>query len=206
MSEYVTTPTKFAHIVLKARRYNAQIAFYQLLLGAHVVHQDDGATFMTYDDEHHRIAITHMPALLPRLKAMAGVDHYAFTYPDLKSLLEAYQRMKQAGFTPVWCTHHGATISIYYEDADTNVVETQVDVFETAQEVDEYLLTEDFIVNPLGVDFVPDELVRRLESGETWDELKYREPSGPRHPATLPRAYLGWFHWSLLQLVRRLGG
>lgn len=201
----VIKPIKFAHIVLRARKYKEQIAFYQLLLGARVVHSDNAATFLTYDDEHHRIAITNLPGLLPRFKAMAGVDHYAFTYEDIEGLLSTYQRMKESGHRPVWCIHHGPTISIYYRDADANVVETQVDVFASPEEADDYIKSQDFKTNPIGVDFDPDEMFNDLKAGASREALSKRESEGPRHPATLPRDYLGWFHWTVLQIMRKLG-
>ena len=201
----IITPIKFAHVVLRAKKYKEQIAFYQLLLGAQVVHSDKTATFLTYDDEHHRIAITNLPGLLPRLRAMAGVDHYAFTYEDLGGLLSTYTRMKANGHEPVWCTHHGATISIYYQDADTNVVETQVDVFGSIKETNDYINSRDFKTNPIGVDFNPDEMLQKLNAGASWEDLSKRVTDGPRHPATMPREYVGWFHWTMLQLMRKLG-
>jgi len=201
----IITPIKFAHVVLRAKKYKEQIAFYQLLLGARIVHGDKQATFLTYDDEHHRIAITNLPGLLPRLRAMAGVDHYAFTYEDLGGLLSTYTRMKANGHKPVWCTHHGATISIYYQDADTNVVETQVDVFGSIEETNDYINSQDFKTNPIGVDFDPDEMLQKLNAGASWEDLSKRVTDGPRHPATMPKEYMGWFHWTMLQLMRRLG-
>ena len=201
----VVTPIKFAHVVLRAKKYKEQIAFYQLLLGARIVHSDQQATFLTYDNEHHRIAITNLPGLLPRLAATAGVDHYAFTYQCLGNLLSTYTRMKANGHNPVWCTHHGATISIYYQDADTNVVETQVDVFGSIEEANDYINSQDFKTNPIGVDFDPDEMLKKHNEGDSWEDLSTRITDGPRHPATIPRKYLGWFHWTMLQIMKKLG-
>ena len=62
---------------------------------------------------------------------------------------------------------------------------------------------EDFQSNPIGVDFEPETLWQRFKSGESWDTLKMRTPSGPRDPSTIPRAYLGGFAWTLLQLKSR---
>ena len=204
--EAIPAPAKFAHLVLNARNYQQQIEFYRTLLGARIVHQGTGIVFLTYDDEHHRIAIAHRPGLLPKLRNMAGVDHHAYTYEKLETLLTTWQRMTSAGHEPVWCTHHGGTISIYYQDADRNVVETQVDVFDSIEETNEFLLGDDFVSNPIGVDFDPQELWQRLQEGEPWETLRLRTPSGPRHPATIPRAYQGWFNWLLLQILRLLGG
>ena len=203
MSHAFPSPSKFAHLVLKTSRFDALLEFYQLLLGARIVHQAPGMAFLTYDDEHHRLAILERPGLLPKLKNMSGVDHHAYTYEDLEGLLATWQRLSAAGHEPVWCTHHGPTISIYYRDPDSNVVETQVDVFDSIEATNEFLAGEDFQSNPIGVDFDPQDLLDRMRSGESWDTLKLRQPSGPRDPATIPRAYMGAFAWTMLQLRRR---
>lgn len=206
MSTSIPAPQKFAHLVLKTSRFAAQLAFYQQLLGARIVHQAPGMVFLTYDDEHHRLAIVQRPGLLPKLKNMAGIDHHAYTYATLEDLLVTWRRMTAKGHEPVWCTHHGPTISIYYRDPDDNVIETQVDVFETIEETNEFLAGEDFQSNPIGVDFDPQDLWQRLQDGEPWERVKRRTASGPRDPATIPRAYLGGFAWTMLQIKRRLSG
>ena len=87
MSEVIPVPTKFAHLVLKTSRFNEQRKFYQDFLGARIVHEAPGIVFLSYDDEHHRLAIMERPGLLPKLKNMAGVDHHAYTYDTLENLL-----------------------------------------------------------------------------------------------------------------------
>lgn len=206
MNEAIPVPTKFAHLVLKTSRFREQQKFYQELLGARIVHEAPGMIFLSYDDEHHRLAIMERPGLLPKLKNMVGIDHHAYTYDTLEDLLVTWRRMKSNGHDAVWCTHHGGTISIYYQDRDNNVVETQVDVFNCIDEVNTFLLSDDFQSNPIGVDFDPEDLWQPLQAGEAWETLKLRKPSGPRDPATIPRAYLGGFAWTMLQLMSRFRG
>ncbi|MEM8768475.1 MAG: VOC family protein [Pseudomonadota bacterium] len=206
MSDAAPTPTKFAHLVLNARKFDETLAFYRELLDARIVHETPMIVFLSYDDEHHRLAIARRPGLLPKLRNMAGVDHHAYTYGSLEDLLGVWQRMRAAGHSPVWCTHHGGTISIYYKDPDGNVVETQVDVFESIEETNEFLAGDDFQSNPIGVDFNPEELLARLKSGEPWETLRLRKPSGPRDPATIPRGYMGWFNWLMIRVLRALPG
>ena len=52
----MATP-KLAHIVFQTAQPQAMRDFYCTLLEAHVVYSDDNLSFMTYDDEHHRIAL-----------------------------------------------------------------------------------------------------------------------------------------------------
>jgi len=60
MSEAIPVPSKFAHLVLKTSRFKEQRKFYQDLLGARIVHEAPGIVFLSYDDEHHRLAIISM--------------------------------------------------------------------------------------------------------------------------------------------------
>lgn len=106
MSEAIPVPSKFAHLVLKTSRFKEQRKFYQDLLGARIVHEAPGIVFLSYDDEHHRLAIMERPGVLPKLNNMAGVDHHAYTYDTLENLLITWQRMKADGHEPVWCVHH----------------------------------------------------------------------------------------------------
>jgi catechol-2,3-dioxygenase len=198
-------PCKLAHVVLRTSRYTKVIEFYKLLLEAQAMYENEQITFLTYDEEHHRLAIANVPGLLPKVKAMAGVDHFAFTFESLGDLLHMYQRVKKCGVVPIWCINHGGTISFYYEDPDSNVVEMQIDVFQSNEDIDAYLQGDDYNSNPLGVDLDPDELSRRFDAGETFTELVKRDQIGHRHVATLPRRYLGWLHWIIANIAYKLG-
>lgn len=61
---------------------------------------------------------------------------------------------------------------MYYRDPDGNMIETQVDNFDTAEEATQSMLSEDFQKNSFGVDYDPDELYRRVESGEDEASIK----------------------------------
>jgi hypothetical protein len=73
-----------------------------------------------------------------------------------------------------------------WSDPDGNQIETQVDVFETAEEASACMKTPDFAHNPFGVDFVPEEIEKRLASGEPVKSVLARPSSGPRGPETVP--------------------
>jgi catechol-2,3-dioxygenase len=196
----IIRPVKLAHIVLKTNRYKALVDWYRLVLGAEVTHGDDMATFLTYDDEHHRIAIVNMPSL-PQTRAMSGVDHFAFTYSCLADLLATYKRLKGAGIEPVWPINHGATFSLYYRDPDANIVELQVDAFSSLEETQAFLADGRFAINPIGIDIDIEEVLVRHEAGASDEELmRWPEQIAPR---TKPpsSAYLGRFHATLFKIV-----
>lgn len=112
-------------------------------------------------------------------------QHYAFTFNTLSDLMTAYRQRKALGMEPFWCVNHGPTTSIYYHDPDGNTIETQYDNLDTAG-ADAYILGEAYSVNPIGVDFDPEELIRRMEADEPLERLIQRPKSGPRGPEDVP--------------------
>ena len=132
---------KFAHFVLRAKDLNKSVAWYKTVLGLDVQHKNPMLVFMTYDDEHHRLAIVQAQNKDEAPKGTAGVDHVAYTLDSLEDLLVLYKRLKGEGILPVWPINHGLTTSLYYEDPDGIRVEFQVENFETKVVVDRKLNT-----------------------------------------------------------------
>jgi catechol-2,3-dioxygenase len=161
----MASPIKFAHVVLKTNKYDEMVAWWRGFLGAQVRHGDDFISFLSYDDEHHRIAIVRMPHLSERAADTVGVEHFAFTYASLDHLFGQYERMKAAGIAPYWTINHGMTLSAYYRDPDGNQVETQVDSM-TMEEADEFMSGPLFAANPIGINVDFDALIARRRAGE----------------------------------------
>ena len=176
----VISPSVLAHVFLRTANLNLMQDFYTTFLGGKVVHSNDMLSFITYDHEHHRIALVGIPTTAPKNRRSCGLEHIAFTFPDLSSLLLAYRQRKARGISPVWCVNHGVTTSLYYSDPDGNMLETQVDNFDTAEETNEYMSSPAFMENPIGADFDPEELIGRIEAGEDEASLKERANVGPR--------------------------
>ena len=171
-------PVKLAHIVRRTSRFDEMVEWYRTVLGAEVAHSDGMLAFLTYDDEHHRIAIATLPDLPDQPPLAAGTDHVAFSHADLGDLLYTYARLKRAGIEPYWCINHGPTTSMYYKDPDGNKVELQVDNHPTAEECNRWMRSGDFAANPIGVVFDPEELLARYRGGEPIERLTER----PRLP------------------------
>jgi catechol-2,3-dioxygenase len=169
-------PTQLAHVVRRTSRFEAMLNWYQTVLGAHVVHSDGMLAFLTYDAEHHRIAIAQIPGLEDQPQMAAGTDHVAFTHADLGDLLYTYARLKSEGIEPYWCINHGPTTSMYYKDPDGNRVEFQVDNFPSADEANRWMHSGAFAANPIGVVFDPDDLLARYQGGEPIEKLTMRPP------------------------------
>jgi catechol 2,3-dioxygenase-like lactoylglutathione lyase family enzyme len=174
-------PRKLAHVVRRTPRFEEMVRWYCTVLGAEVVHSNGMLAFLTYDDEHHRLAIAGIPGLPDQPGMTAGTDHIAFTFADLGDLLYTFRRLKAEGIEPYWCVNHGPTISMYYHDPDGNSVELQVDRYRTKEECSAYFTTDAFRRNPIGVNFDPAELAARYEAGVPEDELM-SIPDGPPAP------------------------
>ena len=168
-------PAKLAHVVRRTTRLEEMIAWYETVLAARVVHRDDMLAFLTYDDEHHRIAIARIPGLEDGSQMAAGTDHIAFTYEDLGDLLNTWARLRAEGIEPYWCLNHGPTTSMYYKDPDGNKVELQIDNFDT-DEANRWMGSGEFAQNPIGIIFEPEELLARYRGGEPLETLLRRAP------------------------------
>jgi catechol-2,3-dioxygenase len=181
----VLSPYKFAHIVLRTNNYETMVDFYEKFLGARIVFQDATAAFLTYDDEHHRVAIAKIPGTGDKVRSSSGLEHIAFTFKSLHDFALAWLQRKNNGMLPYWTVNHGTTTSAYYRDPDGNAIETQVDNMDM-EAANAYIASEAFRINPIGVDFEMEDLVRRLQAGEDEDKIKLRPDIGPRAPETVP--------------------
>ena len=171
-------PKAFVHAVFKTAQYKEMVDFYLTFLNAEVVMAAPTVTFITYDEEHHRIAIANIPGLRKLDPGSAGLEHISYAYDTLGDLLANYVRLKEKGIEPFWRINHGPTTSFYFRDPDGNQIETQVDNFDTEEELFAFFETEQFINNPMGVELDPDRLVERYLAGDDEEELK-RQGAAP---------------------------
>jgi catechol-2,3-dioxygenase len=164
-------PARFAHFVLRVRDLAASKAWYENVLGMEVVHDAGKIVFFTYDDEHHRLALAETPVETERKPGAPGLDHVAYTLSSLGDLLATYRRLKTLDILPVWPINHGLTTSLYYADPDGNRVEFQVENYPSKKELQDYMRSVAFAKNPIGVEFDPEVLLERFESGEDMEAL-----------------------------------
>lgn len=66
------------------------------------------------------------------------------------------------------------------------MIETQFDNFDSAEAANEFMRGEAFGENPIGVDFDPEVYIRRLEKGESVEELSRRVEIGRRGVEDVP--------------------
>lgn len=181
-------PYKLAHVVLRTAHLEESLSYYQRLLNARVVFdQRPFGAGLTYDEEHHRLALIAVPEDRPSepgtvegiqvvdagganldgisFVARPGLEHLAFTFDSLASLLGTYVRVRDLGLLPSVCLNHGPTVSLYYEDPDGHKTELQIDTM-PMELADEYLGTDTHSGNPIGWPFDPEDLLKRYEEGE----------------------------------------
>lgn len=164
-------PVKLAHFVVRTPHYDETVAWYQAVLGATVVFSNAMLSFLTYDDEHHRVAVINVLGLGESADPLAGIDHVAFAFSTLDDLLYTYRRLKCADIVPYWCINHGPTTSLYYRDPNGIQVELQIDNFASAEELNAWVRSGEFKRNPIGVEFDPDVLCQRFDRGDPVSEL-----------------------------------
>lgn len=174
------SPFKLAHFVLRTSRYKQMVDWYKTVLQARPSFENDLLSFLSYDEEHHRVGILNVPNLADQPDGMCGVHHNAFTYAAMTDLMSTYERLRDIGIKPVFVINHGPTTSLYYADPDGNQIELQVDNFDTIEDATAFFYGEAFAENPIGVEFDPDEMLRRLRAGESEATLKRRSDIGKR--------------------------
>jgi catechol-2,3-dioxygenase len=177
-------PSKLAHLVFQTNRLPAMRDWYCAVLDGHVIYENPQLCFVTYDDEHHRVAFIDFGPLATRDLAggdlryratdQPGLHHVAFTFGSMGELLDNYERLAARGIRPFRSINHGPTTSMYYVDPDGNRVELQIDNFATAEEGQAWMHSPAFDQNPIGVEYDPDDLVRRFRSGVPVAELVIR--------------------------------
>jgi len=174
----MTAPSKFAHIVYRTHRFDEMIDWYTRVFEAEIRYRDEHYAFISYDDEHHRVAFINLGPLptgstMPRTD-VPGVHHVAYTWKTLDELLDTYKRLAEMGIKPVSPVRHGMTLSFYYADPDGNGLEFQIDLMD-ANAATEFMHGPVFARNPGGESFDPEALIARYESGQPVDDLIFIE-------------------------------
>ena len=172
-------PKKLAHFVLRTQEGNVEnlARWYANVLEGEFMLETPFISFVTYDDEHHRVAVLAMPGVKPHEDMHCGLHHVAFTYDSLHDLMHTYNRLKdEHGIRPQFCINHGPTTSMYYFDPDKNQIELQVDNV-PEDKFAEYFENGEFTDNPIGIKFDPDEMTAKLKAGVPEEQLLKR-PSG----------------------------
>jgi catechol-2,3-dioxygenase len=176
-------PAKFAHVVYKTRHLDEMVDWYVRVLECKVHHKDERLAFLTYDDEHHRVAFVNIgPGDEPGRgsaerasfhRPEVGVHHVAYTWNSLADLMDVYRRLKAQNILPIVKLRHGPTLSMYYADPDGNSMEFQVDLL-SADAANDFMRGPEFAANPIGEPFDPEAIIAGIEAGKPLAELVLR--------------------------------
>jgi catechol 2,3-dioxygenase-like lactoylglutathione lyase family enzyme len=187
-------PSKLSHIVLRTAQPKALKDWYVSALNAWVVFEGDGGAGygLTFDEEHHRIAIVGMAPneaeaetqmkffdKIDKRRSLSGLEHISFTFDGIGKWLGNYTRLKSLNILPVLCINHGAVISTYYLDPDGNSVELQTDTLPMDQAF-EFMYSEGFTENPIGAPYDPEQLCEMYEAGVPLHEIARHGWAGVR--------------------------
>jgi catechol-2,3-dioxygenase len=166
---------KFAHVVFQTSQPAEMRDWYCTVLDGHVVYQDAALTFITFDDEHHRVALLNPPVPLERKTPMtAAMHHVAYTFEGIDDLLERYVLLRDQGIRPAVCIAHGVTTSMYYRDPDGNMVEMQIDRFAEPDDATSYMKGPEYAADSVGPAFDPEQLLAAYRAGASVAELSDR--------------------------------
>ncbi len=101
-----------AHYGLRTKNLATMVEWYRNFLDAEVQHDMGFGSFMTFDQEHHRIVIFTTDDTEDKVANSAGVDHIGIGLPDFASLIENYERLKAHGIMPTLTVNQGFTTSL----------------------------------------------------------------------------------------------
>lgn len=163
-----TSPTRLSHVVLKSPDPKALMDWYCDVLGGEIIFDSPFFVFMTYDEEHHRVAA--MLSGEPSAKSGTGLMHMAFGFDTVGQLLDHYERLADSDTEPATAIHHGPTISFYYKDIDGNVLEFFVDTM-PADEATEFMRGPIYAGNPVGYEIDPKDMAKARANGVADDEI-----------------------------------
>jgi 3-hydroxy-9,10-secoandrosta-1,3,5(10)-triene-9,17-dione monooxygenase len=203
----MSAPSKFAHVVYQTHRFQEMVDWYTRVFEATVRHKDDKLAFLSYDDEHHRMAFLNLGPVengaAPKKAAGVGVHHVAYTWKNLGVLVDTYKRLKSYGVLPAAPIRHGLTLSLYYQDPDGNMMEFQIDLM-GMKAADEFMRGPAFAANPVGEPFDPAELAARYDAGKPVDDMVFRSDQPESRGASIIRGNGGNGHAAVAGVVAPL--
>lgn len=167
-------PIQISHVGIQTYNIHALRDWYLKLLDGEVVFERLPLfCTITFDDEHHRIALLGLDGEAePRRNRAAGLFHTAFTLPSIFDLLGNYERVRDLGIAPEIVLHHGPIVSMYYRDPDGSQVELVVDRFKTGAEAKAFMNGPVFAQTlGAGGHFDAETMLARMKAGASEEEL-----------------------------------
>ena len=117
---------KIGHVHIKVLNLKKAEEFYIKIFGFKVSERVGSYLFLTFEKEHHDLALQEIKNAKRPSDNMTGLYHFAIELDNLKQLANIYLKLKKYN---VKCTpiNHGISKSIYFSDPDGNGIEVYVD-------------------------------------------------------------------------------
>ena len=173
-------PPRISHMVLRTTCLKEMIEWYRTVFKAKVLFESGFGAFLTYDDEHHRIALFALPGLVKKAKNSSGLDHMAFFYASFADWIATYERLRAVGIVPRATMHHGITMSLYYRDPEDNGIELAID--NVAKPEWHQWMESELGKTIMGGPLDPEDLALRFHAGESEIELRRFKPNAQMDP------------------------
>lgn len=193
----VATPA-LHHWGTATTRHEEMIEWYRDVLGLEIVAQTSDPlpkmTFVANDEHHHRGGFFSPPGLEddPDRLAQSRIQHLAWEYDSIETLLETWQRLVSLGIEPVSCCCHGPSFAFYYKDPDRNTVELLTDAYADHARSFEHTTRPEWRAKPNGVAVDPQALIDATAAGVSLDELRENGLAGRYLPAVEPSPMSTW--------------
>lgn len=181
------------HVTFKTTRLQEMIDWYTKVVGINVNFQFPGGAWTSNDRANHRLSFLAVPGLKEDSNKIShsGMHHTAFEYGSFGDLMTSYARLKALGIEPDVCLNHGLTISLYYVDPDSNLVELQVDSYGDWDKSSEFMRSApEFAANPIGAFFDPDLMFTAHQAGQSFEQIHQDSYAGRFPPTKAPNLHL----------------
>jgi catechol-2,3-dioxygenase len=177
------------HVTLRTRDLGKMVEWYGRVVGARVLFRNEVAAWTSNDEANHRIAFLAVPGIEadPDKVKHGGLHHMAFEYESFADLMASYARLADEGVRPAFALDHGMTVSIYYEDPESNYVELQSDCFGDWERSGAWMSqSPEFADNPIGVFFDAAKVLAAHRAGASDADLHRDIRAGKYLPETIP--------------------
>ena len=182
-------PDLFHHVSFKTMNYNKMVSFYEKLFSCKPMYASDDITFMSFDEEHHRIAIANtspvfdglgfVPKTVIKFKnwinrvtpSIVGLDHISYKLNPIEKWFDFYFRAKDRGLEPYWTINHGWISGIYYKDPDGNLVEIFYEHWRNQEEFKTEVSTRGFPEEPVGTNMDIETLYAMYKDGTPYEDI-----------------------------------
>ena len=115
-----------SHVQLKVSNLARSIAYYTEIIGFHVLKNENGTAYLTFDGETSVLSLVEVEDALPLRQSSTGLYHIALLLPTLKDLGNIVQHFIQHNVR-IGASDHHVSQALYLNDPDGNGIEIYVD-------------------------------------------------------------------------------